>query len=67
MSDRRNLYRTAQPIEESRNGNLYNNDGESGSTSSEIESPDTLEESLRLLIERDNPMADEAEKALDRL
>lgn len=30
-------------------------------------SPDDLEESLKLLIERDNPMADVAEKTLDRL
>ena len=31
------------------------------------ESPDDLEDSLKLLIERDNPMADAAEKTLDRL
>jgi len=31
------------------------------------QSPDNLEDALQLLIERDNPMADAAEKTLDRL
>lgn len=39
------------------------------STKSEqmVDSPDCLEESLHLLIERDNPMADAAKNALERL
>lgn len=36
-------------------------------TDNELSSEDGLTESLKLLVERDNPMSDAAKKALERL
>jgi len=55
-------------IEESRNEFEDNSDTRNDSTTTDdTDPPDGLEESLELLIERGNPMADAAERALDRL